>query len=237
MVGGTWPDTTTELPAGAAFTDHGDGKGAFRWTPDATGFYTVSFLARDFTGRRDGTWNTVQTATYQVFDPQESNLLTLAVQGVGTVHSSTIPTTTDINCSGSSCSAAYATGTLVTLSAIPVAEGTFIGWSGACSGTGSCEVPMNQTQDVGVEFTNPYFAQIGTTGFTTLGAAYAAAASGSTIKVQGKVMNESLLVNRNIAIILAGGYDSALNTQEGYTTLQQLTVTAGTVTVDRLGIQ
>jgi len=41
--------TTSTLPSGAAFTDHGDGAGAFNWTPDSTqiGDYTVTFYATD----------------------------------------------------------------------------------------------------------------------------------------------------------------------------------------------
>ncbi|MBI1920293.1 MAG: S8 family serine peptidase [Geobacter sp.] len=65
-VGGTWPDSSAELPAGATFTDNGDGTGELRWTPTTVGSYTVSFLARDFTGRKDGAWNTARTVTIQV---------------------------------------------------------------------------------------------------------------------------------------------------------------------------
>ena len=40
-----------------------------------------------------------------------------------------------INC-GSTCSAKYNAGTVVTLTATPAAGKTFLGWSNACSGTG-----------------------------------------------------------------------------------------------------
>jgi len=42
---------------------------------------------------------------------------------------------------GASCSASYASGTVVTLTA--AAGSTFTGWSGACTGTGSCTVAMS----------------------------------------------------------------------------------------------
>ena len=41
--------TTSTLPSGASFTDHGDGTGDFSWTPDFTqsGSYVVTFRASD----------------------------------------------------------------------------------------------------------------------------------------------------------------------------------------------
>lgn len=46
----------------------------------------------------------------------------------------------------------YAAGTVVTLIATPNAGSTFAGWSGACSGTGSCTVTMNSAQAVTATF-------------------------------------------------------------------------------------
>ena len=47
-----------------------------------------------------------------------------------------------INC-GSDCTDAYTKGTEVTLTATPAFGSTFAGWSGGCTGTGSCTVTMN----------------------------------------------------------------------------------------------
>jgi hypothetical protein len=52
-----------------------------------------------------------------------------------------------ISC-GATCQAAFTPGTVVSLSAIPDAGSTFIGWSGECSGTGSCQVTMDQNHNV-----------------------------------------------------------------------------------------
>jgi len=60
-------------------------------------------------------------------------------------------TSTGINCPGD-CSETYADGTAVTLSANPAAGSTFGGWSGACSGTGSCQVTMNADKTVSGSF-------------------------------------------------------------------------------------
>jgi len=44
------------------------------------------------------------------------------------------------------CASNYSTGTQVTLTATPNAGSTFIGWSGACAGVGTCTVTMNSNQ-------------------------------------------------------------------------------------------
>ncbi len=65
--------------------------------------------------------------------------------GAGTV------TGSSINC-GTVCSGTYSPGTVVTLTATPATGSTFAGWSGACSGTGSCTVTMNADATVTATF-------------------------------------------------------------------------------------
>ncbi len=69
--------------------------------------------------------------------------------GSGTVGSSPA----GISC-GSACSASFASGTNVTLTATPTTGSTFTGWSGACTGTGSCTVSMTAAQNVTATFAN-----------------------------------------------------------------------------------
>ena len=69
--------------------------------------------------------------------------------GSGTVTSSPA----GINC-GADCSAPYDPGTVVTLAAAPAAESSFVGWSGACTGTASCQVTMDAAMAVTATF-NP----------------------------------------------------------------------------------
>jgi uncharacterized repeat protein (TIGR03803 family) len=57
-----------------------------------------------------------------------------------------------INCP-STCSANFQVGTQVTLTATPAAGWAFTGWSGACSGTGTCTLTMNSSQSVSATFT------------------------------------------------------------------------------------
>jgi len=69
--------------------------------------------------------------------------------GSGTVTSSPA----GIDC-GSTCSASFASGTSVTLTASAAADSTFAGWSGACSGTGPCTVSMTEARSVTATFTS-----------------------------------------------------------------------------------
>ncbi|MBK7282972.1 InlB B-repeat-containing protein [Candidatus Aalborgicola defluviihabitans] len=57
-----------------------------------------------------------------------------------------------INC-GATCSASFADGASVTLTAMPDAGNTFTGWSGDCTGTGSCVLSMGAARSVGAAFT------------------------------------------------------------------------------------
>ncbi len=56
-----------------------------------------------------------------------------------------------IDC-GSDCAEVYNIGTVVTLTAAPQTGSTFVGWSGACTGTGTCQVTMNQLTLVNANF-------------------------------------------------------------------------------------
>ncbi|MEI6207111.1 MAG: FG-GAP-like repeat-containing protein [Desulfuromonadales bacterium] len=68
--------------------------------------------------------------------------------GTGTITSSP----SGISC-GATCSASFTTGTVVSLIATPDSGSSFAGWSGACSGTGTCTVAMSATQNVTATFT------------------------------------------------------------------------------------
>ena len=73
--------------------------------------------------------------------------LTVGVSGSGTVTS----TPSGISC-GSTCSASFASGTQVTLNETPASGWVFSGWSGACSGAGSCVVTMSAAESVTAAF-------------------------------------------------------------------------------------
>ncbi len=77
------------------------------------------------------------------------NALTVSKAGSGTVTSSP----SGINC-GADCSESYSSGTSVTLTAQAANGYTFSGWSGPCSGTGSCTVSMSQARVVSATFSS-----------------------------------------------------------------------------------
>ncbi len=83
--------------------------------------------------------------------PAATHTLSVSVSssnnGSGTVTSSP----SGINC-GSTCTATVTSGATVTLTATPVSGSTFTGWSGACSGTGSCVVTMDANKTVTATF-------------------------------------------------------------------------------------
>jgi hypothetical protein len=89
------------------------------------------------------------TATFTLQPPSPSLTVNKAGTGSGTVTSSPA----GINC-GSACSAPFAPGTSVTLTATAASGSAFTGWSGgSCSGTGPCTVTMNQNRSVTATFT------------------------------------------------------------------------------------
>jgi hypothetical protein len=87
------------------------------------------------------------TATFGLL----ASSLTVSVTGSGRVTSSPA----GINCPGT-CTASFNSGTSVTLSAAAAKSSTFVGWSGACTGTGSCTLTMSGAQSVTATF-NPIF--------------------------------------------------------------------------------
>ena len=62
-----------------------------------------------------------------------------------------------IDC-GSTCSASFAAGTQVTLSASPAAAWGLAGWGGACGGIGGCSITMNANTSVSASFTTLFTA-------------------------------------------------------------------------------
>lgn len=77
------------------------------------------------------------------------NTLTVARAGTGTGSVTSVPA--GINC-GADCTEGYTFGTSVTLTAAAAVGSTFAGWSGACTGVGTCVVTMNAATSVTASF-------------------------------------------------------------------------------------
>jgi len=83
------------------------------------------------------------------FDLLPSYLLTVSKNGAGSGTVSSSPA--GIDCGGD-CSESYTSGTPVVLTAVAAALSAFTGWTGACTGTGSCQVTMDAARNVGAGF-------------------------------------------------------------------------------------
>jgi hypothetical protein len=97
-------------------------------------------------------WGTERSVAIKQFDAVSGVVTyTLSVSKNGTGSGTVTSNPAGITC-GSDCSEEYASGTVVTLTAQPDSGSEFAGWSGACSGTGSCVVTMTGAKSVTATF-------------------------------------------------------------------------------------
>src|SRR4051794_9275805 len=91
------------------------------------------------------------TATFTTIPvlPPASHTLTVTKAGAGSGSVTSAPAA--ISCGGT-CSASYTSPIGVTLTATPVSGSTFTGWSGDCSGTGTCVLTMGADHNVTATF-------------------------------------------------------------------------------------
>lgn len=114
--------------------------------------------------------NVFVTAT---FDPQPTQQLTVTIDGSGTGSVNSTPS--GITCP-TTCSGNFAQGNNVTLTAVSAVGSTFSGWSGACSGVGTCQVTMDSAKSVTATFAIQSYALTVTTSGTATGAVTSAPA-------------------------------------------------------------
>ncbi len=84
-------------------------------------------------------------------EESESSTFPLTVAPEGTGEGTVTSTPAGINC-GSECEAEFAEGEEVELSQSAETGSEFTGWSGACSGTGTCKVTMSEAKEVKATF-------------------------------------------------------------------------------------
>ena len=134
----TWGDGTTTTTA-AVTASH---------TYTSVGTKTVTLTVTDSDSSLNGGRTGSKSIQVSVQAPTQTLTVATSGNGSGTVSSSPA----GISC-GSTCSHAYATGSGVTLTATPASGSVFSGWSGACSGSGGCNVTMSQARSASATFT------------------------------------------------------------------------------------
>lgn len=144
----TWGCNTPVLAVGASFTCTGSiavpnvSAGAYYFGAIADSKGTV-------TESNENNNSLAASSSTQITGAAAMFALNVSLQGTG---SGTVASDTGgINC-GSTCSASFSNGALVTLTASPASGSTFSGWGGACSGAGGCQVTMGAAKSVTATF-------------------------------------------------------------------------------------
>ena len=141
----------TISPSGAVSVNYGTNK-TFTITPN-TNYHVVDVLVDGSSAGAVTTYTfTNVTASHTISASFAINTYTLTVTTSGTGTGTVTSSPTGINC-GSDCSETYNAGTSVALTASPAASSTFTGWSGGCSGTGTCSITMDAAKTVTATFT------------------------------------------------------------------------------------
>jgi sugar lactone lactonase YvrE len=162
LVGGTASGScSANYPTGlqVSFEEIPTGGSTFTgWSNACASAGTSQFCTITITGP------TTVTANFAVAPPPVDTIaVTLLGNGGGTVTDNS----TGINCtlsngqSTGTCNFNYPVGSLLTLTAIPTAGSTFVGWSYPCSGSSlTCTFTVNNTYDVGATFAQQNFGPI-----------------------------------------------------------------------------
>ena len=161
--------------------------------------------------------------------------LTVTVGGTGTGTVTSIPA--GISCTGGSCYKTFS-GT-VSLHATPSIISTFGGWGGVCAGTSTpCNVSMDGAKTVSATFNAAAHLRIGETPYPSLQTAYNSAYNGAVIQLLGNIVTDTLNANRDITVILEGGYDVTFGSTPATTALTSpLILRKGKVVVDKIVIK
>ena len=113
-------------------------------------------MGLDRNGNNRTSWD---IGSYEFIPTAKPITYSLSVTNVGNGYGEVFSSDGNINCGVNSpppvnnCNETVNNGTTITLTATPATGSVFSGWSGACSGTGSCTVTMNTAQNMSATFT------------------------------------------------------------------------------------
>ncbi|MFZ4859179.1 MAG: hypothetical protein ACOYL3_22605, partial [Desulfuromonadaceae bacterium] len=131
-------------------------------------------------------------------------------------------------------------GTAVSLHSSAEEYSLFSGWSDACTGTDDCHLTMDADYTATASFGKDTEHAVlidtpSTTYYPALQQAFLAALPSAVIKAWGTDFTENLLLNKNGAVTIKGGFNEAYTSNSGKTTLHgTLTVRKGKVIVENL---
>jgi hypothetical protein len=163
--GGTGTGTVTSTPAGISC---GSACSAGYASGSSVTLTATPTANSSFTGWSGGGCSGTDACTVSVTAATSVNAtfalqtFPLSVTVAGTGRGSIASSPAGISC-GSACSASYSAGSTVTLTATPAAGSVFAGWSGGCTGTGTCVVTMAAATAVTASFAVPTTHVLGIT--------------------------------------------------------------------------
>jgi len=147
------PTDTLALGAGSPAIDHGDPLGCAGWNPVLAQDEPLVVDQRGEPRPVDGDGDTTATCDIGAFEaaaaPPIEHLLTVTVDGAGSGDVTSVPA--GIACPGD-CTESWVLTQNVELSAAPAPGSYFVGWSGACTGSGACNFTMATDRTVTATF-------------------------------------------------------------------------------------
>ncbi len=214
------------LSADASGISDADGLGAFsyRWRRgilfvpgETSSTYVLSHLDVGFTIRAvvsytDGFGQNESVSSVATSTVVENQHFVLTVSKTGTGGGLVGSSPGSIDC-GAVCSDDFDPGTVVLLQAFPAAGSTFIGWSGDCTGSGSCSVTMDQARNISAQFSTAVTNATTTLFSSVLPTARSGYIGGGPITVFASVINAGAVPATNCSIVASGASDVSMNYQ------------------------
>lgn len=210
------------------------------YTFSGSGTKTLYAWAKGSTGLVSAV-STISTRTVTI---TVSRTLTVVTSGAGSVNS----TPSGIACvSGSSanCSASFTGGTVVTLVPSAALSTVFSGWSGACSGTGICQVTIDADKSATASFAvKPATVRvdgIATAYYNIGGTLDTISTTGQTVRAKTGIFVENVIMTTPFPVALKGGYTDDLfgaRIPTSFTVIDgSLKIRRGALKVERLKVR